>query len=152
MGQVGNFVTIQSEVVKAYTDKWGALGSLYALSEGPQEMEKWLRDLTATDTLDEVFAEGGFLADYDQKNLIIFGFEYDVEHETYVEMDIACDAGIESYLKFISPYWKGWKLTFDYNGIAAFKKYLDEKPHIQLKFLLSSSHNYEPSPPIVVYA
>ncbi|GJM40314.1 MAG: hypothetical protein DHS20C20_05960 [Ardenticatenaceae bacterium] len=152
MGQVGNFVTIKNGLVKAYFDKWGALGVLYALSEGSQEMEKWLTSLELTDTLDGVFAEGGFLADYDQKNLIIFGFEYDFEDKTYAEMHAACEVGIESYLKFISRYWQGWKLTFDYNGITSFKEYLDQKQIIELKFLLSRNQMEKPPPPIVVYA
>ena len=92
------------------------------------------------------------MADHDQKNLIIFGFEYDVENKIYAEMHVACEAGIESYLKFISRYWQGWKLIFDCNGITSFKEYLDQNQMIQLKFLLSSYQMDNLSPPIVVYA
>lgn len=74
MGHRANFVVIRGGDARAYFDNWAALGCIHCLADGPEDAAASASEFEATDELlDWAFMEGGYLVDFDEKNLIVFG-------------------------------------------------------------------------------
>ncbi|MCA9943477.1 MAG: hypothetical protein KC449_08345 [Anaerolineales bacterium] len=129
MSQNGNFVIIQNEIVEGYFDKWGALGCLHTFALGPNKAAEVARKFAKTETLDAIFAEGGYLLDFDRKQAIVFGYP-DIDDEfgdDGKQISEVFSSGELAYLQYIAPLWPGWKLTWNYQGAEAFANYLTDQ-------------------------
>lgn len=129
MAQYGNFVIIQSETAVAYNHKWGALGCLYAFATGPKEATEFTSDMERVYILDSVFAEGGYLLDFDIKEAIVFGepfYDEEIDEEGNL-INSKLEEGELPYLKYIAPAWPSWKLTWNFQGVEAFAKHLSNR-------------------------
>jgi hypothetical protein len=74
MGHRANFVVIEEGAALAYYDNWAGLGAAFAIADGPGPARDALKAYEPADELlDWAFAEGGFLLDFDQKLVIVFG-------------------------------------------------------------------------------
>jgi glycine/D-amino acid oxidase-like deaminating enzyme len=74
MGHRANFVVIREGQAQAYSDHWAALGCIHCVSDGPDDAAAMAAEFEATDELlDWAFMEGGYLVDFDEKLLIVFG-------------------------------------------------------------------------------
>ena len=78
MGHRANFVVIRDGAAEAYYDDWAALGCIHCVKDGPDDAAKLASDFEPTDELlDWAFMEGGYLIDFDEKTLIVFGMTED---------------------------------------------------------------------------
>jgi hypothetical protein len=74
MGHRANFVVIRDGDARAYFDSWAALGCIHSVADGPDAAVASASEFEATDELlDWAFMEGGYLVDFDEKALIVFG-------------------------------------------------------------------------------
>ena len=74
MGHRANFVVIRGGDARAYFDSWAALGCIHSVADGPEDAAASAAQFEATDELlDWAFMEGGYLVDFDEKTLIVFG-------------------------------------------------------------------------------
>src|SRR5262249_2793010 len=135
-----NFVIIRKGFAAVYYDQWAALDCPILLADGPAEAAKFAESLEQVDGLmDAVWAEGGFLLDFDEKIAIGFGYvdvDVDVDEEGDLVLNFDDDEfetdderekakkegklalvflkkGPEGYLKHIGRKWPGWSLNWD---------------------------------------
>ena len=74
MGHRANFVVIRGGDARAYFDSWAALGCIHSVADGPEDAAASAAEFEATDELlDWAFMEGGYLVDFEEKTLIVFG-------------------------------------------------------------------------------
>src|SRR5512147_2670896 len=87
MGARANFVIIKNGIATAYHDHWAALGCLQMFAEGPDKALQALEIMDQTNELMEsVWAEGGYLVDFDHRTAIVFGY-LDLIEEDFSEME-----------------------------------------------------------------
>ena len=145
MGHRANFVVIRDGQAQAYFDNWAALGCVHALEQGPELALKSLQEAEpATELLDWAFCEGGYLLDFDQKRVIVFGeildeedfldeladdAESDAEEDEFSDDDADSDERAEAleFLQSLVPHWAGWTLCWDQRGADAFAAHLAER-------------------------
>ena len=148
MGHRANFVVIEDGAARAYYDQWAGLGAAFAIADGPGPAIEFLKDYEPTDELlDWAYAEGGFLIDFDQNLVIVFGELDDMADEIAdfddgdgdvgdgEELDDECgeenddaEGYAERYTNYftdIAPNWLGWHLKYDNRGVDAFAGHLN---------------------------
>ncbi len=165
MGHRANFVVIENGAAQAYYDNWAGLGAAFAIADGPGPAVDSLKEFEPThELLDWAFAEGGFLVDFDQSLVIVFGelddlsdelADYDDEGdeddddeddddgEEDEEEGDETDSYAERYTNYfadIAPNWHGWRLRYDDRGVDAFAEHLSVRG-------ISSIEVQEPSHP-----
>ncbi|MEM7115287.1 MAG: hypothetical protein AAF614_22795 [Chloroflexota bacterium] len=152
MGQRAEYVIIKDANAIVYYEKWGGLSAVLVFSEGPKEAVNFAPFIETTEALDAVFAEGGYLIDFDLKVAIVFGDppHYDEDDKQTVLIDEALGESPLAFLQLIAPRWRGWKLIWDYRGVSAFADHLLERNITNIGLLTSSyTSEYEPEPPVV---
>jgi hypothetical protein len=78
MGHRANFVLIRDGQARAYYDNWAALGCVHCVADGPDDAASQASAFEPTDELlDWAFMEGGYLIDFDERLLIVFGLTDD---------------------------------------------------------------------------
>lgn len=149
MGHRANFVLIEGGEAEAFFDQWAGLGCAFVVGDGPSAAVSAAREFEPTfELLDWAFAEGGYLIDFDQKLLLLFGelddpseefedFDDDEDEEKPEnELDNETDEGDESassreqyktYFAEIAPKWEGWLLRWDDRGVDAFSEHLQKR-------------------------
>ncbi len=138
MGHCANFVVIENNAAQAYYDTWAGLGAAFAIADGPGPTVESLKAFAPTTTLlDWDLAEGGFLIDFDQSLVIVFGELEELFHE-FADYDDEAggEAGDEAgsnaeryrdYFTQIAPHWRGWCLRYDDSGVDAFAEHLKQR-------------------------
>lgn len=146
MGHRANFVVIENGAAQAHYGNWAGLGAAFSIANGPGPAVEALKEFEpTTELLDWAFAEGGFLIDFDQSLVIVFGelddlsdefSEFDEDDEGEVgdedfddkeEDDEESESYSEKYGKYfeeIAPNWHGWRLRYDDRGVDAFAEHL----------------------------
>lgn len=145
MGHRANFVVIENGAAQAYYDNWAGLGAAFAIADGPGPAIESLKEFEPThELLDWAFAEGGFLIDFDQSLVIVFGdlddlsdelADFDDEGDDEADEDLEeddeendeTDSYAEKYANYfteIAPHWRGWRLRYDDRGVDAFAEHL----------------------------
>lgn len=143
MGHRANFVVIREGQATAYRDQWAALGCVCTLADGPDAACQAIAEYEPTNELmGWCWAEGGYLVDFDQRNLIVFGdiVELDefadpdgnVNEQLAAELRPFTDSGLP-YLRHIAPKWRGWKLVWDDRGVDAFAAHLKQRDIASIK-------------------
>ena len=143
MGHRANFVVIRDGQALAYFDNWAALGCVHGLEQGPELALKNLEETEpTTELLDWAFCEGGYLLDFDQELVIVFGeildedyFADDVDDEPDAEEDEFSEDDADNneraealeFLQSLVPHWAGWTLCWDQRGADAFAAHLAER-------------------------
>jgi hypothetical protein len=151
MGHRANFVIIEDGKAEAFFDQWAGLGCALAISEGPGAAVTAARESEPTDELlDWAFAEGGYLIDFDEQRVLVFGelddmsgefdgFDDDGEEDVDEPDDYGSDDDdeddeesdyAEKYRNFfedIAPNWGGWLLRWDDRGVDAFAEHLTRR-------------------------
>jgi hypothetical protein len=152
MGHRANFVVIEDGKAEAFYDQWAGLGCAFAISEGPARAVDSARESEpTTELLDWAFAEGGYLIDFDEQVVIVFGeledfsdefgdFDEDgadddsdddePEDDADEDDDAAEDAYAQKYQQYfdeIAPNWAGWRLRWDDRGVDAFAEHLQRR-------------------------
>ncbi|MDA0242860.1 MAG: hypothetical protein OT477_05550 [Chloroflexi bacterium] len=129
MAQRADFVIIQEGRATAFYENWGGLGCLYAFAAGPKATVEFTSNMEKINELDGVFAEGGYLIDFDQNIAIVFGYPFDDDDldENAKQINFALREGELEYLKHIANVWSTWKLIWDYNGIESFINHLKSR-------------------------
>ena len=88
MGHRANFVVIRNGKAQAYYDSWAALGCVHCVADGPDDAAASAAEFDPTDELlDWAFMEGGYLVDFDEKVLIVFGLTEDDLGDEFSELD-----------------------------------------------------------------
>lgn len=127
MAHEANFVIIQKGQANAYYHKWAALDCINWFADGPEKARS-VDGLKRVDWLSEfVFAEGGYLIDFDEKKAIVYGHTADVEgfkERPPPDPDSPFVQGGLAYLQHIGPNWVGWKLSWAQSGANAFAAHL----------------------------
>ncbi len=154
MAQRADFVIVKKGKATAYFDKWGDLGCLSAFADGPESALEFTSHMKKISKLDAVFAEGGYLLDFDQKIAIVFGSPVldDDFDEQAKQINDALGESELAYLNYVANVWTGWKLTWDYAGVESFVKYLKEQEITAIGLLPCSNSSYMPPPPISLQA
>ena len=149
MGHRANFVVIEDGKAEAFFDQWAGLGCAFAISEGPGAAVTAARESEPTnELLDWAFAEGGYLIDFDEQLVLVFGdlddmsegldgFDEDGEEDVDEPNDYGSDdddededesdSTAEKYKHFfeeIAHNWGGWLLRWDDRGVDAFAEHL----------------------------
>lgn len=136
MGSRANFVVIKNHQAVAYYDPWMGLGSAFGIADGPEVAVANLDQLEPTnELLDWAFAEGGYLLDFDEKRVIVFGsLEDDFNDLDEDPLSLELDpeesshgsslADFRSFFESIAPQWRGWILCYDERGVDAFADHL----------------------------
>jgi len=146
MGHRANFVVIESGAAQAWFDNWAGLGAAFSIGDGPGPATEALKEFKpTTELLDWSFAEGGFLIDFDQNLVIVFGelddmgdefsdFDEDGDGEDEgddfddeSDGDAEAQSSVDKYTKYftdIAPNWHGWRLRYDDRGVDAFAEHL----------------------------
>ncbi len=142
MGHRANFVIIERNRAQAHFDQWAALGCAHAIADGPAVAAAAAREFEKTDELlDWAWVEGGYLIDFDEKVVIVFGEVSDpeedfgdlddlegVEDEEPVEGGGTEEAAShEAFLAEAAPNWKGWTMRWDERGVDAFAEHLKRR-------------------------
>jgi hypothetical protein len=156
MGHRANFVVIENGAARAYHDQWAGLGAAFGIADGPGPAIQALAEYEpVTALLDWAFAEGGYLLDFDQRLVIVFGEiddmfdDFDeaddeaedvVDDEDSAEESASCSEKYAKYFAEISPNWSGWRLRYDDRGVDAFAEHLELRQ-------ISSIGVHEPSHP-----
>lgn len=88
MGHRANFVVIRGGDARAYSDNWAALGCIHSVADGPEDAVASAAAFEDTDELlDWAFMEGGYLVDFDEKTLIVFGLTDDDLGDEFSEFE-----------------------------------------------------------------
>jgi hypothetical protein len=88
MGHRANFVVIRNGNAQAYYDSWAALGCVHCVADGPEDAAASAAEFDPTDELlDWAFMEGGYLIDFDEKVLIVFGLTEDDLDDEFSGLD-----------------------------------------------------------------
>lgn len=166
MGHRANFVLVEDGNAEAFYDQWAGLGCAFAIGEGPEAAASNARQSDSTDELlDWAFAEGGYLIDFDERLVIVFGelddlsdefggFDEDDDNDNYEDEDESYDETSEvdddeadstakkyqAFFEEIAPNWGGWLLRWDDRGVDAFAEHLTKRG-------ISSIELQEPSHP-----
>lgn len=161
MGHRANFVVIRDAQATAYTDNWAAMGCICGLEDGPEPACERLAKFEKTAELMEwCWAEGGFLIDYDEHKLIVFGPTVDLgeladeegnlDQKLRKEYEPFTQTGLP-YLRHISKRWCGWKLIWDDHGVDAFAAHLRNRG-ISSITTQPDSHPNTTEPPVELQA
>jgi hypothetical protein len=88
MGHRANFVVIRDGNAQAFFDNWAALACIHCVADGPEAAALSAEEFEATDELlDWAFMEGGYLVDFDERILIVFGLTDDDLGDEFSEFE-----------------------------------------------------------------
>ena len=142
MGQRANLIIVQYGQYELFYTHWAANTLTRDLFWSPEFATAFIqmqRKVDESGWLDDVWAEGGAVVDWDKKVFLLFGGE-----------DILWDVPLRRmYLNLLGYVWKGWTIRWAYEGIADIADYVNyprskvlSKPENE-----SSDYQYDLAPP-----
>ena len=139
MSERAKYVIIRSGTVQAYEDRHGGAVCALELSDGPEAAARSANGFShGRRFLASTSYEGGYLIDFDERLLIVFG-------EPYVDLDgVAAEFGMDefdpgptvtalleqgpaAYFEAIAPLYPGWTLRWNELGVDAFIEHLSRR-------------------------
>ena len=136
MGQRANLVIVQYGKYELFYTHWAANTLTRDLFWSPEFATAFIqmqRKVNESGWLDDVWAEGGAVVDWDNKVFLLFGGE-----------DILWDVPLRRiYLKLLSFVWKGWRIRWAYEGIADIAEYVNYPRSKVLSKSDSEASNYQ---------
>jgi hypothetical protein len=140
VGQRANLILLKGSEYQLFYSHWCANTLPRDLFWGPQHAADFIRIQRAVDDsgwLDEVWAEGGALLDFDRQRFLLFGGE-----------DIRSDVPLRRvYLELLASVWKDWTVRWATEGIAELADYLGVPRTRVLTETNSDSTNCTLAPP-----
>lgn len=142
MGQRANLIIVQHGKYELFYTHWAAntlTSDLFWSPEFATAFIQMQRKVDESGWLDDVWAEGGAVVDWDNRVFLLFGGE-----------DILWDVLLRRmYLKLLSYVWTGWTIRWAYEGIADIAEYVNyprskvlSKPENK-----ASNYQYDLAPP-----
>lgn len=117
MGQRANLILVEGREYRLFYSHWCANTLPRDLFWGPRHAAAFIRIQRAVDDsgwLDDVWAEGGALLDFDRRHFLLYGGE-----------DVLYDVPLRrTYLELLVRVWKGWTVRWAYEGIADLADYV----------------------------
>lgn len=117
MGQRANFIIVQYGKYELFYSHWAAntlTSDLFWSPEYATAFIRMQREVDKTGWLDDVWAEGGAVVDWDNKVFLLFGGE-----------NLLWDVPLRRmYLQMLSCVWKDWTIKWAYEGIADIADYV----------------------------
>jgi hypothetical protein len=139
MGHRAHCIVIKNHQAVAYYDQWAGLGCAFGIADGPEAAVAYLDQFQTTNQLlSWALAEGGYLLDFDEHRVIVFG-SLDPELDELDEVDegslsVKLDPensdheshmpNFRSFFESIASQWRGWILCHDERGVDAFADHL----------------------------
>ena len=119
MGQRANLIIVQYGNYELFYSHWAANTLTSDLFWSPEFATAFIQTQQEVDKesgwLDEVWAEGGAVVDWDNKVFLLFGGE-----------DVLWNVPLRRlYLKLIGCIWQGWTIKWAYEGIADIADYVN---------------------------
>ena len=113
MGERGQRVIVRDRLARRFYSQWGGQQCMQYLREGERGLEE---DISSCKPYGcwviPEFAEGGYLIDFDAKNLLLYSWD---------------DYALHHLLEEITPAWPGWKVEIIEDGVPGFEKYIEER-------------------------
>jgi hypothetical protein len=117
MGQRANLILVENGAYRLFYSHWCANTlprDLFWGAEHAQAFIRIQREVDDSGWLDDVWAEGGALLDFDWKQLLLYGGE-----------DILRDVPLRRvYMGLLAQVWQGWTIRWAYDGIADLADYV----------------------------
>jgi hypothetical protein len=117
VGQRANLVLVEAGNYQLFYSHWCANTLPRDLFWGPDHAAAFIgiqRPVEKTEWLDEVWAEGGAIVDLDQRHFMLFGGE-----------DLLWEVPLRRiYMRLLTQVWKGWTVSWAYEGIAGLADYV----------------------------
>ena len=140
MGQRANLIIVQYGEYELFYSHWAANTLTGDLFWSPELATAFIRMQQQVDKetgwLDDIWAEGGAVVDWDNKVFLLFGGE-----------DILWDVPLRRlYLKLLEYIWQGWTIKWAYEGIADLADYVNY-PRSKVLSKYDDDDEYDLSPP-----
>jgi hypothetical protein len=117
MGQRANLILTMNQQTAIYYSHWRANTLPDDLFWGPKYAAGFIRSQQPGGNrriLDEIWAEGGAVLDFDAKKLLFFGGE-----------DVMCEVALRRiHLSLMREVWSGWDVSWAYEGVVDLANYL----------------------------
>lgn len=111
MGHRANLLLVRNRSYDLYYSHWCAYTLPTELFWGPQHAVPFIegqKRVDASGWLDDLWAEGGAVVDFDQSKLLLYGGEELRDHVPLRRL----------FLKLMRQAWQGWEIEWAHHGIA----------------------------------
>ena len=145
MGQRANLIVVEYGEYELFYTHWAANTLPSDLFWSPELATAFIqaqRKVDESGWLDDVWAEGGAVIDWDHKVFLLFGGE-----------DMLWDVPLRRYyLQLLGYVWQGWDIRWAYEGIADIADYVNYPRRkvirdYEKEYFVKENYEYDLSPP-----